>query len=92
MSLFTVIADYDGGIYISQHRARTARNATLCWASQETYLVSHMGLNKKQFDDLYSRLNGDSPTKVAAAVSVWCVSAIVKKKILLLNIVKTKEV
>lgn len=91
MSLFTVIADYEGGTYISQHRASSPSKAILRWVDRESFLFVDLRLTPKQKENLKKELEGDSPVRLMDTVSAWCKSATLKRKLLLLNIIKTKE-
>src|SRR5688572_20347508 len=92
MSLFTIIADHDGGLYIAQHRARSPTAALAKWLQEDdSSKPVHRGRRATK-DRLRSDLL-DSDNKLVpldGRVHVWCTTAIVRGTLLLLNVVETK--
>lgn len=85
--LFTFIADYKGGTYISQHKASNLMDALYIWANN---------LDKHYFTDKAKakiqekvRDNFFSPVPIEKVDNVWCSSYVVSRSLLLLNIVVT---
>ena len=82
MSLFTFIAEYDGGTYIQQLRASSPK-AALTKYTKETNWIDRAVLAKS--------LSNETPIQIEDTVGVYCVSAILKRKLLLLNMVRTEN-
>ena len=89
-SLFTFVLEYDGGIYISQYRGRTVREALRRWArSERTALTGQWEL--AVVEELFTRIVEETPVALQEAVHAWCVSTLAARKLVLLNIVRTAE-
>jgi hypothetical protein len=90
MPLFTFILDYAGGTYISQVRASGTTKAVNRWlTSLEPKVIQ--GLTPKKKESLADQLAGDEPVAVEGSTNVWCVSAVLRGSLALINIVKTSE-
>ena len=86
MKLFTFIADYKGGTYISQYMAKTLEEALNLWINNVDFF------NEKQLKSLKKNIEyGDTefPTKLGGLSNVWCTCYIVLGTLLLLNIIET---
>jgi hypothetical protein len=87
MALFTVVLEFDGGTYVSQFHATSAKNAAVKHAAR---LIGNKGMstlaNRRRLAD---RLSVDQPVAIEGVRSVWCCSASVGKKFALVNIVAT---
>ena len=92
MPLYTIIANHDDGLYISQPRARTAVSALARWVQDDkSSHVIHKGRRstKERLEkDLLDPKNRLVP--LDGCVCVWCASEIVRGKLLLINIVETR--
>lgn len=84
---YTFIANYKGGVYISQYIAFNLMEALSLWA---------LGLDKKIFSEskrdkiLLEITDPDLwPTSVKEVENVWCSTFLTGKTFLLLNIVET---
>jgi hypothetical protein len=92
MPLYTIIADHDGGLYISQHRARTPSSALAKWVqhdnSSKPVHRARRSTRERLSQDLLDPDNKLVP--LDGCVRVWCTSEIVRGRLLLLNIVETK--
>jgi len=87
MSLFTVILEFDGGTYISQFRASSPHDAAVKHAD---HLVRLNGMSTRgNRRRLASRLLADTPVAIQGVRKVWCCSASVGRKLVLVNIVAT---
>lgn len=90
MPLFTIIMDYDGGIYISQHRGDSPGNALKTWSkSLNTDTIQNFG--PKSREALLNELLDCNHELVPlnGMLNAWCTSLVVRDKLILLNIVKT---
>jgi hypothetical protein len=87
MALFTVVLEFDGGTYISQFRATSARNAAMKYAA---HLIGNKEMstlaNRRRLAD---RLSVEQAVAIEGVRNVWCCSASVGKKFALMNIVAT---
>jgi hypothetical protein len=92
MPLYTIIADHDGGLYISQHRARSAALALTRWVlddnSSKPVHGGRRATRERLRRDLLDPDNRLVPLDGCA--HVWCTNEIVRGKLLLLNVVETK--
>ncbi len=92
MPLYTMIAEHDGGTYISQHRARTVTLALAKWLHDD----NSSNLVHRRRRSTRDRLERDlldpesKPVPVDGCVRAWCTSGVVRGKLLLLHIVETK--
>lgn len=85
--LYTVICDFNGGTYISQVRASDERAGLHEWAS---YLDVEQPLGSQSLQlAKWARDGSDSLVLLDGMVSVWCSTAIVEKKLVLVNVVRT---
>lgn len=88
MKLFTFIADYKGGTYISQFIAETLESALLLWIDNVDFLT------KEELNNFSIKLdneNLDLPTMLNGVENVWCTGFTIFKSYLLLNIVETVQ-
>lgn len=92
MPLYTIIADHDAGVYVAQHRARSATAALAKWLqADDSSKPIHRGRRATRDRLMCDLLGPDSKlVPVDGRVHVWCMSAIVRNTLLLLNVVETK--
>ncbi len=91
MALYTIIADYAGGTYVAQHRAASPRAALAKWAKDgngTTHVVRRLRVAREALQRALAEPN-NRPVPVAGLVDVWCISAFVKARLLLLHIIET---
>ena len=80
--LYSVIAEYRGGTYISQLRASSPKEAVLRWTKLPSMpKILSAALRNIPADDL-------EPVPIGGCENVWCTSSSYRG-LLLLNIVKT---
>jgi hypothetical protein len=91
MALYTIIADYAGGTYTAQHRATSPRAALTKWVRDSDSAKYVHGRNQAAQEALQRDLTDPDtiPVPLTGLVRVWCASALVRGKLLLLNIVET---
>jgi hypothetical protein len=92
MPLYTIIADHGGGVYIAQHRARSPAAALAEWIQDDdSSKPIHRG-KRVTIDRLRSDLlDPDSKlVPLEGRMHVWCMSANVRNRLLLLNVVETR--
>ncbi|HUF04902.1 MAG TPA: hypothetical protein VMM38_12100 [Aridibacter sp.] len=88
--LFTIILDWNGGTYVYQVRAGNASDAALRWTKQ---------LDVREipgFGEVARRTLNDSLTEselvsLDGLENVWCMTALIRGKLALVNIVCTLE-
>lgn len=86
MKLFTFIADYKGGTYISQNLANTLEEAICLWIDSIDFLTN------KQLKSFKKHINDDdveTPIKLEGLNNVWRNCYGVSGAILILNIIET---
>jgi hypothetical protein len=89
MSLFTIIMDYDGGTYVHQIKALSPGDACRKWSSRLTVSdVYNLGPTGKKA--LIARMKSDEPVSLDGLENAWCVSAIIRGRLALINVVDTK--
>jgi hypothetical protein len=90
MALYTFILEFNGGTYISQVRSSSLKSAVKKWGRQFTN-DSTTGLSAFQKKVLVDKLVIDSPTPIEVISKVWCLTASVRGKPALVNLVQTHE-
>lgn len=87
--LFTVVCDYDGGTYISQVAAPDERAAAANWAKAFREEKKAPKGAKRITKDVLGRLDTDPPTLLEGLSGVWCVTALARDKLALINIIRS---
>ncbi|WP_291594582.1 hypothetical protein [Bacteroides sp.] len=86
MKLYTFIADYKGGTYISQYMAKTLEEALSLW------IINVDFFNEKQLKSFKKNIeygNIEYPAKLDGLTNAWCTCYVVLGALLLLNIIET---
>jgi len=92
-TLYTLIADFQAGTFISQVNATSEKTAVEAWLEslkKESYKIPEIG--KTEINQMMQELNGEhaeNPTSILTVDNVWCLSFNLDKGYLLLNIIKT---
>ena len=88
MALYTIIAEYEGGTYLSQVEARDEREAALRWPDSDGLrdVASALQLPLEVFRDV---LTAPEAAPVGDLRSCWCVTAPIEDQLLVLYIVET---
>jgi hypothetical protein len=87
MSLFAFVMDWQGGTYISQVEGETVKGATLCWA-RALDPKGIPGFGKRSKEVLIVDLEAETPVEIDGTVSVWCVTALVRGHLALVNVMR----
>ena len=93
LHLFTLVADYAGGTYISQCCASDARSAVMWWVDQGLQEISALRVDRRAKEKVRRELlsGEEQPVALAGIKGVWCAGVVsLRGKLLLLNVVKTK--
>lgn len=92
MPLYTFVMEYQGGTYVAQARASTPRAALLAWARRLDHSAVY-GLGRAGRDALIEELTNDPApaTPVRGVKHVWCGSALVRNRLMLVHFVRTAE-
>jgi hypothetical protein len=93
MPLYSMIAEHDGATCISQHRARTVGLALAKWVQDDNSsgpVHRRRRSTKERLERDLLDAENNKLTAVDGCVRVWCTCAIVRGKLLLLDIVETK--
>jgi prophage tail gpP-like protein len=85
---FTFLVEYDGGTYISQWQATTAKSAVEKWARSFDFSVIPRMKNSR-LGGFRRRIIVESPTRITGTKGVWCTTEIFANKGMLINIVRT---
>ena len=90
MPLFTIVADFQGGTYLTQVEAEDERQAASLWPeSRELHDIAvPLGL---PLQELGIALSSPEATPVGDLLHCWCVTALVEDQLLLPHIVRTEE-
>ncbi|MFN0201470.1 MAG: hypothetical protein ACKVTZ_08115 [Bacteroidia bacterium] len=91
MYLFTVIADYKGGSYVSQFFAKSAKGALKLWVEQfdfHYFSDNAAKIEKKLKEDII--LLEKEVVPLNGLYNVWYVQFTIKKKICSLHFVRTE--
>ena len=90
MPLFTVLAEYGGGAYLAQVRARSARHAAAAWP-ESAALAELARLLELPLGSFRKGLRAPEVERVRGLVGCWRAAADVGDQLLLLHIVETAE-
>jgi hypothetical protein len=85
---FTLIADFAGGIYISQRRAITPAQAVASWARSFDFSVIPR-VRIAAIPEFRRDITGDTPVPIDGLSGIWCSCAHLGRRILLLHVVRT---
>jgi len=87
MPLFTVLLEVDGGTYIAQLRSASVRGAITKYAAEvvKGIEVGTLSFRKR----LSNELRDEAPVAIHGVRNVWCCSASIKNKFVLLNLIET---
>lgn len=88
MALFTFVLEFDGGTYISQFRAPSARRAMAQYSSR---IVRNRAVPTALRKGLANALSVEHPVAIEGMRNVWCCSASIGRKLALLNVVATAQ-
>lgn len=86
MKLFTFIADYKGGTYISQYMAKTLEEALNLWINNVDFFTEKQ---LRSFNKYINDGNIDTPIKLEDLNNVWRICYGVLGALLILNVVET---
>ena len=92
--LFTLLADYDGGTFISQCEADSPKQALVWWSKEEFGRLNELRPDKKMIERVRRNFSGQNamPSALAGLQSAWCAGTMsIRGRVLLLNIVETKK-
>lgn len=90
MPLFTIVADFQGGTYLTQVEAENERQAASLWPESRELrdIAVPLGL---PLQALGIALSNPEATPVGNLRHCWCVTAEVEDQLLLLHIIRTAE-
>lgn len=92
--LFTFIADYKGGTYVSQVKANSSEEAVIVWAKElDTAAVAEFKskFKTKLIKQLQQQIEGIAPVLLDGLKNAWCISVFIKHTSMLINIIQTDE-
>lgn len=88
MALYTFIMSYRGGTYAAQVRAQSVQAAARQWAEQLA-VDAIWGFGPAAHQQLCTEVSGDTPVPLNGLESVWCLSALVRGHLALINVIET---
>ena len=85
MQLYTLIAEYRGGTYISQTQGSTLAEAFSKWLKEGLVAIPPAAITelKSQMD------RGDKLVEIQGLTNVWCISAEHARQLILVHMVAT---
>ncbi len=91
MPLYTIMAEYVGGTYLAQYRARSPRAAVAKWTQDRDSAAYVVCKRRAALEALQKDLLAPDNHLVplAGLQRVWCTDALVRGRLLLLHIVET---
>ncbi|MEC5146509.1 hypothetical protein [Chitinophaga sp. 212800010-3] len=90
MTIYTFVAEFRGGTYISQIRATDVNSAMILWG-KSLDLTQIKFLGDKGKIELQVKLDNESPTEVREVENVWYFSLRIKPGFFMVNVIKTAE-
>jgi len=95
MALYTFIAEFKGGTYMSQVVAPNPKSAVFAWAQNlEVEAIYGFGDKSKQIltrEVLRDEEEGIGYVPLKGLINAWCVDALVRGHLMLINFVETNE-
>lgn len=89
MPLYTFVMDYAGGTYVSQISADSPDSAFVLGAnSLEPSQIFQFGPKAK--NSLVEQLKQDEHVALDGLLNVWCATAIVRGKLVIINLIQTE--
>ena len=88
MNLYTFIMEFKGGTYISQVSATSPRLACVKWA-KHLKAEEIFGLGQRGQLALIKEMQEEKPVRIHYTKGVWCVSALIRGQLALVNMVRT---
>ena len=90
MPLYTFVFEYAGGTYVSQVTAASLKAAVRRWAVElPADKIDDFGPASKA--RLIEDAAAEGPTPIEGLSNVWCLTALVRGKLALINIVRTSD-
>lgn len=90
MSLYTFIAEFDEGTFVSQFHADNLATAPLTWA-EGWDLEEIEGLSLHDRSDLIESIQDEKPAQLDNITNSWCFTAGARGKMIIVHFVETKE-
>jgi hypothetical protein len=89
MHLYTLVLDYVGGTYVSQVSAGSPKEAIIKGA-QNLNVSEVWGLGSKGKQLLVEQMREDEPVALNGLANVWCGSALLRGKSVLITLIATE--
>jgi hypothetical protein len=90
MPIYTFMMEYAGGTYISQVKATSPKSACSKWA-QSLDVSQISGLHERSKQTLLKQMKEEAPLPLDGLLNAWCITANLRKGLVLINIVKTES-
>ena len=82
--------EYADGTYLSQIKASSPKSACVKWAQKLDYWQIQ-GLSLKGKEPLIRQMKEASPVALDGMSNAWCNTALVRGKLVLINLVRTEQ-
>jgi hypothetical protein len=87
-TLYTIVLDYKGGLYIGQAFAASVTNAVAQWLFGESdEELARWRITRKGLTEVIS----DLPIPLDGCTNVWCLSGSVRGGLALINVIATEQ-
>lgn len=90
MSLYTFIAEFNEGTFVSQFQAASVATAPLAWA-EGWKLEEIEGLSSGDRSGLIESVQGEEPSPLDNILNSWCFTAEARGTVIIVHFVETKE-
>ena len=85
--LFTFLADFDGGTYVSQAIATNRKAGKKAWG--EKFSQEILGLTSNGQKNFLERVESEEEAPIEGLSGVWCFCPTEKKKVVIVHFVET---
>lgn len=87
MKKYTFVCEFKKGTYISQYKSDNLRGALVIW-SENLDINFYQEKDKERIISEVKSINNE-PIAIKGIDNVWCMTCLIKKSLLLLNIIET---
>ena len=88
-NLYTIVVEFGGETDISQFRASTPRKALALWAAGDRPLGQNRPPSEVGRQISEQLLNGDGPVPLEGCRNVWCISGVIRRRLILIHVSQT---
>ena len=85
--------EYEGGLYFSQVRAASVKAACMAWARKlDVSQVKGLGAKSKLLLIEEMKEESNHMVSIKGVINVWCTSALVRNKLVLVDFIQTEQI